>query len=95
MLSRGKAYIVKAGTIILVSKTVVQIMQSFNWKFQVLEEGIEHTTSLASIASPIAVLLNPLGVGVWQLAAAAITGFIAKENVVVTLAVVYGLTNFI
>lgn len=95
MLSRGKAYIVKAGTIILVCNTVVQIMQSFNWQFQVVEEGMEHTSILASIASPFAVLLIPLGFGVWQLAAAAITGFIAKENVVGTLAVVYGLTNFI
>ena len=95
MLSRGKAYIVKAGTIILVCNTEVQIMQSFNWQFQVVEEGMEHTSILASIASPFAVLLIPLGFGVWQLAAAAITGFIAKENVVGTLAVVYGLTNFI
>ena len=95
MLSRGKAYIVKAGTIILVCNTVVQIMQSFNWQFQVVEEGMESTSILASVASPFAVLLIPLGFGVWQLAAAAITGFIAKENVVGTLAVVYGLTNFI
>ena len=95
VLSRGKAYIVKAGTIILVCNTVVQIMQSFNWQFQVIEEGMEHTSILASIASPFAVVLIPLGFGVWQLAAAAITGFIAKENVVGTLAVVYGLTNFI
>lgn len=95
MLSRGKAYIVKAGTIILVCNTAVQIMQSFNWQFQVVEEGMENTSILASIASPFAMLLIPLGFGVWQLAAAAITGFIAKENVVGTLAVVYGLTNFI
>lgn len=95
MLARGKAYIIKAGTIILVCNTVVQVMQSFNWKFQVVEEGMEHTSILASVASPFAVLLIPLGFGVWQLAAAAITGFIAKENVVGTLAVVYGLTNFI
>ena len=95
MLSRGKAYIVKAGTIILVCNAVVQIMQSFNWQLEVVEEGMEGTSILASIASPFAVLLIPVGFGVWQLAAAAITGFIAKENVVGTLAVVYGLTNFI
>ncbi len=95
MLSRGKAYIVKAGTIILVCNTAVQIMQSFNWQLQAVEEGMEHTSILASLAAPFAVLLIPLGFGVWQLAAAAITGFIAKENVVGTLAVVYGLTNFI
>lgn len=95
MLSRAKAYIIKAGTIILICNTVVQLMQSFNWSFEVVEEGMENTSILASIASPFAILLIPLGFGVWQLAAAAITGFIAKENVVGTLAVVYGLTNFI
>lgn len=95
MMSRGKAYIVKAGTIILVCNTVVQIMQSFNWHLELVEEGMESTSILASVASPIAVLLIPLGFGAWQLAAAAVTGFIAKENVVGTLAVVYGVTSFI
>ena len=95
MLERGKAYIVKAGTIILVCNTVVQIMQSFNWQFQLVEEGAESTSILASVAHPFAILFIPLGFGVWQLAAAAVTGFIAKENVVGTLAVVYGITNLI
>ncbi|OUP84259.1 UNVERIFIED_ORG: ferrous iron transport protein B [Lacrimispora saccharolytica] len=95
MLERGKAYIVKAGTIILVCNTVVQIMQSFNWQFQLVEEGAESMSILASIAHPFAILFIPLGFGVWQLAAAAVTGFIAKENVVGTLAVVYGVTNLI
>lgn len=95
MFSRAKAYIIKAGTIILVCNALVQIMQSFNWQLQLVPEGMEHTSILASIASPFSVLLIPLGFGAWQLAAAAITGFIAKENVVGTIAVVYGLTNFI
>lgn len=95
MLERGKAYIVKAGTIILVCNTIVQIMQSFNWQFQLVEEGAESTSILASIAHPFAILFIPLGFGVWQLAAAAVTGFIAKENVVGTLAVVYSVTNLI
>ena len=96
MCSRGWAYIVKAGTVILVCNTVVQIMQTFDWSFQVVEEGMENTSILASIASPIAVILVPVvGVAAWQLAAAAVTGFIAKENVVGTLAVCYALTNFI
>ena len=95
MLERGKAYIIKAGTIILVCNTVVQIMQTFNWQFQLVEEGAENTSILASVAHPFAILFIPLGFGVWQLAAAAITGFIAKENVVDTLAVVYGVTNLI
>jgi ferrous iron transport protein B len=96
MLGRGKAYIVKAGTIILVCNTVVQLMQSFDMNFNVVEEGLENTSILAAIASPIAYVLVPIvGVAAWQLAAAAVTGFIAKENVVGTLAVCYGLANVI
>lgn len=95
MCGRGWAYIVKAGTIILLCNTAVQLMQSFTWDFQLVEEGMAQTSILASIAGPVAVLLVPLGFGVWQMAAASVTGFIAKENVVGTLAVCYGITNFI
>ena len=91
MLSRGWAYIVKAGTIILLCNAIVFVMQSFGWNFQLVEEGMEHTSILASIAGPISVVLVPIvGIAAWQLAAAAVTGFIAKENVVGTLAVCYG-----
>ena len=91
MCSRGWAYIVKAGTIILLCNAVVYIMQSFNWQLQLVEEGMENTSILATIASPIAVALAPIvGITAWQLAAGAVTGFIAKENVVGTLAVCYG-----
>ncbi len=96
MLSRGWAYIVKAGTIILLCNAIVYIMQSFDWHFQLVEEGAESTSILASIAGPIAVLLVPvIGIKAWELAAAAVTGFIAKENVVGTLAVCYGISNLI
>ncbi len=96
MLDRGKAYIIKAGTIILVCNAIVHIMQNFNWKLQMVEEGMAHTSILATIAAPISVLLVPVvGVAAWQLAAAAVTGFIAKENVVGTLAVCYGLSAVI
>jgi len=95
MCSRGWSYIVKAATIILVCNTLVQVMQTFDWSFAVVEEGMEHTSILATIASPFAIAFIPLGFGVWQLAAAAVTGFIAKENVVGTLAVCYGITSFI
>ena len=95
MMERAKAYIIKAATIILVCNLIVTLMQIFNWRFQVVPEGMEDTSILATIATPFAFLLIPLGFGVWQLAAAAVTGFIAKENVVGTLAVVYGLTRFI
>ena len=96
MFSRGWSYIVKAGTIILLCNAVVYIMQSFDWSFQLVEEGAETTSILASIAGPIAVLLVPVvGIKAWELAAAAVTGFIAKENVVGTLAVCYGISNLI
>ncbi len=96
MLSRGWAYIVKAGTIILLCNAVVYIMQSFNWGFQLVEEGAENTSILASIAAPFAYALIPIiGIKAWQMAAAAVTGFIAKENVVGTLAVCYGISNLI
>lgn len=95
MLSRGKSYVVKAATIILLCNTVVQIMQTFTWEFTVAESA--DSSILASVAGPFAYLLIPVvGILSWQLAAAAITGFIAKENVVGTLAVCFvGLENFI
>ncbi len=95
MCSRGWAYIVKAATIILLCNTAVQIMQTFSWSFAVAESA--DASILASIARPFAWLLVPIvGVVSWQLAAAAVTGFIAKENVVGTLAVCFvGLENLI
>ena len=94
MCERGWSYVVKAGTIILVCNFVVHVMQTFNWQFQVVEanESILH-----DIATPFAYVLAPVvGMVAWQLAAAAVTGFIAKENVVGTLAVCFvGLENLI
>ena len=95
MCSRGWAYIVKAATIILLCNTAVQIMQTFTWKLTVANDSASDSI-LASIAGPFAYLLVPvIGIVSWQLAAAAVTGFIAKENVVGTLAVCFGLTSFI
>ncbi len=94
MCSRGWAYVVKAATVILVCNTVVQLMQTFTLNFKLAETA--DTSILATIASPFAYLLVPVvGVLSWQLAAAAVTGFIAKENVVGTLAVCFSITNFI
>lgn len=95
MLSRAKAFIIRAGTIILVCNAAVHMLQTFDWRFQVVAETAPDTSILASIASPIAILFIPLGFGLWQFAAAAVTGFIAKENVVGTLAVTFSITNFI
>ncbi len=92
MCGRGWAYIVKAATIILLCNTAVQIMQSFDWTFAIAESA--DTSILASVARPFAYVLIPvIGYHAWQLAAAAVTGFIAKENVVATIAVCYVLTD--
>ena len=95
MCSRGWSYIVKAATIILLCNTAVHIMQSFTWTFR-MAEGAD-ASILATVARPVAYLLIPIvGVLSWQMAAAALTGFIAKENVVGTLAVCFvGLDNLI
>ncbi len=95
MCIRGWAFIVRAATIILLCNLAVQLMQTFTWSFQVAESADQ--SILASIASPFAYLLLPIvGVFSWQLAAAAVTGLIAKENVVGTLAVTFvGLKNLI
>lgn len=95
MLQRGWSYIVKAGTIILVCNFAVQLMQSFTWTLSPAENAAD--SILATIATPFAYIFAPIvGVVAWQLAAAVVTGFIAKENVVGTLAVCFvGLENLI
>lgn len=94
MCQRGWSYVVKAATIILLCNTAVQVMQTFTWEFAVAETA--DSSILASIAGPFAYVIFPVvGVVSWQLAAAAVTGFIAKENVVGTLAVCFAITNFV
>ena len=95
MCQRGWSYIVKAGTIILVCNFAVKLMQTFSWSFTPVEDASQ--SILATIATPFAYIFAPIvGVVAWQLAAATITGFIAKENVVGTLAVCFvGLENLI
>ena len=96
MCERGWSYIVKAGTIILICNFAVFMLQSVKWNFELVEEGMEHTSILTTIATPFAYILAPVvGVVAWQLAAAAVTGFIAKENVVGTLAVCYGFQHLV
>ena len=95
MCSRGWSYVVKAGTVILICNTIVQIMQTFDWSLRIAETAEQ--SILATIAQPLSYLLIPvIGVASWQMAAAAVTGFIAKENVLGTLAVCFvGLENLI
>lgn len=93
MLNRAWAFIKKATTIILLSNVIIQLLQTSTFS---LTPAVNPDESiLAVIAHPVAILLIPLGFGTWQFAAATITGFIAKENVVGTLAVVFSLTNLI
>ena len=88
MCQRGWSYIVKAGTVILVCNFVVYMMQTYSWSFVAVEDPAD--SILASIATPIGYVIAPIvGVTLWQLAAAAVTGFIAKECVVSTLATVF------
>ena len=88
MLQRGWSYIVKAGTIILVCNFAVYMMQTYNWQLQIVDDPSK--SILATIATPIAYVIAPIvGVTMWQFAASAVTGFIAKECVVSTLATVF------
>ena len=95
MCQRGWSYIVKAGTVILVCNFVVQLMQSFGWNLKPVAEASD--SILATVATPMAYVFAPVvGIVAWQLAAATVTGFIAKENVVGTLAVcLIGLDNLV
>ncbi len=93
MMERAKEFIIKAGTIILVCNAIIHLAQEFTWGLQVAEAANE--SILASIANPVALLFIPLGFGMWQFAAATITGFIAKENLVGTLAVCFSITSFV
>ncbi len=95
MCGRGWSYIVKAGTIILVCNVVVTIMGSFTIGFKpALEDG--SNSILATICGPIDWILVPVvGFASWKLVACAITGFIAKENVVGTIATLFGLSAVI
>ena len=86
MCARGWSYIVKAGTIILLCNAVVTIMLNYSWN---LQQADPVDSILHDIATPFAFILIPLGFGMWQLAAAAVTGFIAKEEVVGTLGAVF------
>ena len=88
MLSRGKSYVIKAGTIILLCNSVITVMANYGWT---LSPAPQNESILHDLASPFAIILIPLGFGMWQMAAAAITGFIAKEEVVGTLAAVFAI----
>ncbi|HOO28287.1 MAG TPA: ferrous iron transport protein B, partial [Lachnospiraceae bacterium] len=93
MWERGWSFIKKAGTIILLSTIVLWFLMSFGWadgSFGMLEAEQLDSSVLASVGSFIAPLFIPLGWGDWKMAVAAVTGLIAKENVVGTFGVLFG-----
>ena len=93
MWERGWSYIKKAGTIILMSTIVLWFLMNFGWvdgSFGMLEAEQLNDSILASIGSVIAPLFAPLGWGDWKMAVAAVSGLIAKENVVGTFGILFG-----
>ena len=88
MWERGKAFIIKAGTVIFVACGLIWFLSNFSWSFKMVEDG---NSILASIGNVIAPVFKPLGFGTWQASVAAVTGLAAKENVVGTFGVLFGL----
>ncbi|MDD3396052.1 MAG: ferrous iron transport protein B [Acidaminococcaceae bacterium] len=88
---RGSSFIIKAGTIILLSSIILWFLQSFGYvdgAWEMVEDN--NGSVLAVLGNTIAPIFAPLGFGKWQAAVASITGLIAKENVVSTYGVLYG-----
>lgn len=93
MWERGWSFIKKAGSIILLSTIFIWFTSSFgfvNGGFTMLEETQLNESFLANLGSAISPLFAPLGWGDWQASVAAITGLVAKENVVATFGILYG-----
>ena len=93
MWERGWSFIKKAGTIITLSTILLWFLMSFGWvdgSFGMLEAEQLNDSILASIGNVIATLFTPLGWGDWKMAVAAVTGLIAKENVVGTFGILFG-----
>ena len=93
MWERGWSFIKKAGTIILLSIIVLWFLMNFGWgdgTFGMLEAEQLNDSILAHIGSVIAPIFVPLGWGDWKMAVAAVTGLIAKENVVGTFGILFG-----
>lgn len=92
MWERGKAFIIKAGTVIFVACGMIWFLQNFGFGpdgFGMVED--ENISMLAAIGGILAPIFAPLGFGNWQAAVASVTGLVAKENVVATFGVLFGL----
>lgn len=90
MWDRAKAFIIKAGTVIFVACAIIWFTSSFNWTFQMVDAK---ESILSSIGKVIAPIFSPLGFGNWQSAVAILTGLVAKENVVGTFGVLFGIAE--
>lgn len=88
MWERARSFIVKAGTIIFIASAMVWMLQTFNFSLEMVDP---EESMLASIGTAIAPIFAPMGFGTWQAAFAAISGFLAKEVVVSTFAILAGL----
>lgn len=87
MFDRGWSFVKKAATIIILMNAIVWLATNFNFSFELVDDTSE--SMLRYISQPVAWMLVPLGIGVWGLAAAAVAGFVAKEEVVGALAVIF------
>ena len=98
MWERAWSFIKKAGTIILLSTIILWFLMNFGWvdgNFGMLEAEQLNDSILATIGNVIAPIFAPLGWGDWKMAVAAVTGLIAKENVVGTFGILFGLFNLL
>jgi len=87
---RAKAFIIKAGTVIFVASGLIWFLSNFAWNMQMVEQN---QSMLADIGHVIAPIFIPLGFGTWQAAVATVSGLVAKENLVGTFGVLYGLKD--
>ena len=90
MWERGRAFIVKAGTIIFVACGAIWFLSSFNFRLEMVDAG---ESILAAIGNVFAPIFAPLGFGNWQSSVASISGLVAKENVVGTFGVLFGVAE--
>jgi ferrous iron transport protein B len=89
---KTKDFLQRAFTVIFLASLVIWLLQTFNFRFQMVENG--EGSMLASVAGWIAPVFRPLGLGEWQIVTALVSGFMAKESVVATLEVLDAMPLF-
>lgn len=90
VLDKAKAFIVRAGTVIFIGSTLIWFTQTFNWRLEMVDANDSILASLGQLLVP---LFAPLGIDNWQLSVATLTGFVAKEQIVSTLAILFNTTE--